>query len=115
MSARVRVCPRRRLTEGVQVASLPNDELGRPREALVLLDRSGAVRAYLNRCRHLPIPLDGGSRKFLTDDGEHLICGTHGARYRRDDGLCIEGPCAGASLHAIRVHVGDDDWVELEL
>ena len=87
----------------VLVVALPRGEDRRPREALVLLGSDGEPRAYLNRCRHLPIPLDAGSREFLTHDGEHLLCGTHGALYRRDDGLCIAGPCVHLALDKITI------------
>lgn len=87
---------------------------GTPREALVLLDDGEQVRAYLNRCRHLPIPIDGGTRRFLDDDERHLICRTHGALYRREDGYCVSGPCRGLSLHPIRFEIDDEGiiWVE---
>jgi nitrite reductase/ring-hydroxylating ferredoxin subunit len=89
--------------EGVLVVPLAPDMSGRPREAIVVLDGEGAPRAYMNLCRHLPIPLDGGSRQFLIDG--QLQCGTHGARYRLHDGLCVSGPCRGASLFALAVEV----------
>ncbi len=82
----------------VRVAPLPPPKQGPPREALVLRDHGGALRVYLNRCQHLPIPLDGGSRRFLSADGGHLECGTHGALYRMEDGYCVDGPCEGDSL-----------------
>jgi nitrite reductase/ring-hydroxylating ferredoxin subunit len=76
---------------------------GRPREAIVLLDEADQVRAYLNECRHLPIPLDAGSRQFFVF-GE-LQCATHGARYRLRDGFCVAGPCRGASLFTVPVEI----------
>lgn len=88
------------------VVTLPRDaKTGRPREALVVVDPYGAVRAYLNICQHIPIPLDGGSREFFDASGTHLRCGTHGALYRREDGYCFVGPCRGTSLRAIAVEV----------
>jgi nitrite reductase/ring-hydroxylating ferredoxin subunit len=42
----------------VRVVKLPPEHGRYPREALVLRDRNGVLRAYLNRCQHLPIPLD---------------------------------------------------------
>ena len=87
----------------VRVVRLPRGPDGLPRGALLLRDHGGTLRAYLNRCRHLPIPIDGGSRRFLTADAQHLLCGTHGARYRLEDGHCVHGPCVGLSLHAIAV------------
>lgn len=82
---------------------LAPDALGRPREAVIVCDEQGLPRAYLNLCRHLPIPLDSGSRRFLSDG--LLQCATHGARYRRSDGLCIAGPCRGASLYVLATEV----------
>jgi nitrite reductase/ring-hydroxylating ferredoxin subunit len=96
---RVRACTREELAGGVVLpVALPRGNDRRPREALVLLGHDGEPRAYLNRCRHLPIPIDSGSRQFLTDDRNYLLCGTHGALYRRDDGMCIAGPCLHLAL-----------------
>lgn len=91
-----------------------HDSEGRPREVLVLATPDGEPRAYLNRCRHLPIPLDGGSREFLTDDGTHLRCGTHGAIYRLDDGYCVEGPCEGTWLERVPLRIDDEGFVVLD-
>ena len=76
---------------------------GMRREALVLRDERGDVRAFRNLCKHLPILLDAGSRRYLTPDGTALFCATHGARYRLEDGLCVHGPCKGASLDAVPI------------
>lgn len=92
-------------SQAVVVVVMPPDERGRPREALVLLDHEGAPRAYINRCKHVPIPLDGGSRQFFSSDKQDLLCGTHGARYRLHDGFCTKGPCRGERLDALRLRV----------
>jgi nitrite reductase/ring-hydroxylating ferredoxin subunit len=86
---------------------LAPDEHGRPREALVLLDGQRIARAYLNQCRHLPIPLDAASRDFLRDG--QLQCATHGARYRIEDGVCVAGPCRGSALLALPLIVQGTD------
>lgn len=100
----VRVGARNEIRAGeVTVVALPRGADRRPREALVLLGSDGEPRAYLNRCRHLPIPLDAGSRRFLAEDGEHLLCGTHGALYRQDDGVCVAGPCLHLALEALPI------------
>ena len=102
MSFLIKVCRTDELRVGdIKVVSLGTDEQGLPFQAMVLRDQSGAIRAYRNFCRHLPVPLDGGSRRFLTDDRAHLVCRTHGATYRLQDGYCIEGPCKGMSLFAL--------------
>lgn len=98
------------LTEGmVRAVHLPRGEDKRPREALIVLGSDGRPRAYLNRCRHLPIPIDSGSRRFLTLDRKHLLCGTHGALYRFDDGVCIQGPCMHLALEALAVEEQDGE------
>ncbi len=113
MTSWLRVAPLAELTPGVvRAVPLSRDAAGRPREGLVLLGEDGEPRAYLNRCQHLPIPLDGGSRVFLDVLGTHLRCGTHGALYRVTDGVCVEGPCPGKVLPALALRVSDG-WVEV--
>lgn len=67
----------------------------------------GALHAYRNQCRHVPLTLDYGDGDFFTDDGTHLLCRNHGAIYEPDTGLCVAGPCAGAALFSIPVEVRD--------
>jgi nitrite reductase/ring-hydroxylating ferredoxin subunit len=84
---------------------------GRPRSAIVVLDDAGVPRGYLNECRHVPIPLDGGSGYVLDHSKRFLLCGTHGALYEKRTGLCVTGPCRGASLVRMELEVGDDGVV----
>ena len=106
----VRVCREEELGAGeVKTALLGHDREGRPIEAMILRDERGRIVAYRNLCRHLPVPLDGGTGDLLSDDGLHLICATHGATYRLGDGHCIDGPCEGMSLHRLRVYRRDGD------
>lgn len=115
MSSRVHVCAARELGSGdVRVVPLGHEASGLPREVLVLRDRAGRVRAYRNLCKHLPIPLDSGGRRFLAHDGTHLLCRTHGATYRPEDGRCVSGPCEGALLDAFEVEeTGGDIYVRV--
>lgn len=100
----INVCARGALRTGEVVAvALPKGHDGKPREGLVLLGSDGEPRAYLNRCRHLPVPIDGGSKQYLTRGGEYLLCGLHGALYRLDDGVCIAGPCLHLALEKLTV------------
>ncbi|MGB8223355.1 MAG: Rieske (2Fe-2S) protein [Polyangiales bacterium] len=87
----------------VRTAQLGCDDDGLPIFAMLLRDQRGAIVAYRNLCRHLPVPLDGGTGELLSDDGAHLVCGTHGATYRVLDGYCVEGPCEGLALHRLFV------------
>lgn len=71
-------------------------------EAFVVRYRS-QVRAYLNLCRHRPMPLDMNDSRFFSLDGHHLVCSTHGAHFRADNGLCVLGPCPGQKLEPVAV------------
>lgn len=108
--AEVWICAVDELEAGiVRTAHLGHDDSGLPIMALVLRDSDGTIRAYRNLCRHLPVPLDGGTGELLSEDGAHLICGTHGATYRLVDGYCVEGPCEGLALHGLRCREQDGD------
>ncbi len=70
-----------------------------------VVNHEGRFYAYVNRCAHVGTPLDLWPNEFFTDDGRHLICATHGAVYLPETGLCVAGPCPGASLTSLPVAV----------
>jgi len=79
----------------------PFDEQG-----IVLRTVGGEVRAYKNECRHLPMPLDDRDPGEIWDEhGRYLVCNSHGARYRPEDGRCVSGPCEGSHLKRLPVVV----------
>lgn len=82
-------------------------------EFVVVLDGE-TPRGYVNRCEHIPVPLDAGSRRFLDPTGRYLECRTHGALFRVEDGYCESGPCLGRSLEARPIRV-DGDLVVIDV
>ena len=58
----------------------------------------GKVKAYLNVCAHVGLPLDARRGDFWYLEGTYLGCKQHGAIFDPDDGKCLRGPCAGLSL-----------------
>ena len=74
-----------------------------------LVNDQGNYHAYVNRCRHMPTPLDFVRDEFLSDDGRYLQCYTHGALYEFATGECIAGPCKGESLYRLPVRVDRGD------
>jgi len=58
-----------------------------------LLCFQGELRAWRNHCPHAGSPLDWIPGQFFSDDGEQLICHTHGARFQPLSGACLSGPC----------------------
>ncbi len=67
----------------------------------------GEVVGYENVCRHIAITLDYGDGEFFDGEGTHLVCQTHGATYEPLSGLCIAGPCVGASLRKLELVLAD--------
>ncbi|HWH80122.1 MAG TPA: Rieske 2Fe-2S domain-containing protein [Candidatus Binatus sp.] len=70
-----------------------------------LVNDQGNFHAYVNRCRHMPTPLDFVRNEFLSDDGRFLQCYTHGAIYDFASGVCVSGPCKGEALYRLPVRV----------
>jgi len=75
-------------------------------EGILLKLADGQIRAYKNECRHLPMKLDDREpRDFWDPSRTHLVCNSHGARYRPEDGLCVGGPCEGSHLRSLPIVV----------
>lgn len=72
-------------------------------EAFFALRHRGRIHAYLNRCPHTGVTLNWMPDAFLDMDGYFVICSTHGALFQPHDGLCVRGPCVGASLATVSV------------
>ncbi|BDZ74523.1 hypothetical protein GCM10025856_22420 [Methylophaga marina] len=66
-----------------------------------LLKQDGEVRAYLNFCPHLGIPLNWQPDQFMSLEGTHIQCSTHGALFQLEDGYCFSGPCRGKVSHRL--------------
>ena len=69
--------------------------------------RGAAAFVYVNSCPHIGVPLDWAPDRFLTGDGQHIVCATHGAEFDIATGLCLRGPCLGDRLEAVPVEIRD--------
>ena len=67
----------------------------------------GELHAYLNRCRHIPLPMDWLDNRFFTVDEKYVVCANHGALYEPTTGECVWGPCTGARLQRVPLKVED--------
>ncbi len=63
------------------------------------------VFGYVDRCPHAGWPLAFAPDKYLTREGDLILCAGHGALFRLQDGLCIGGPCGGKRLQPWPVRV----------
>ena len=69
--------------------------------------RGERVFGYIDRCPHAGMPLAAFGDRYLTREGDLILCSTHGALFRPDDGACVAGPCEGARLAPWPVVVED--------
>jgi nitrite reductase/ring-hydroxylating ferredoxin subunit len=88
----------------VGFAASPGEFMG-----LFAVRRGEAVFVYINACPHLGVPLDWVPGRFLSADGSRIICATHGAEFRIEDGQCLHGPCLGERLEAVMIRIKDGE------
>jgi len=106
----VRICGASSLPTGTaRTFPLPDsDEQG------FLIGTPDGLRAFRNRCRHWPVPLDMDDADFWSPELGAIVCKVHGAVFRGHDGACLAGPCAGAALQSWPVAIeGEDALVDL--
>ena len=63
----------------------------------------------VNSCPHTGGPLDWVEDQFLDLDRRHILCATHGALFRIEDGHCLAGPCKGKGLTAVAIVVAEGE------
>ncbi|WP_158047828.1 Rieske (2Fe-2S) protein [Skermanella pratensis] len=77
-----------------------------PLDILVVRQGDRAV-GYVNSCPHARSPLDWTPDRFMSLDGRHIQCATHGALFEISTGLCVSGPCVGKFLARVAVTTKD--------
>lgn len=71
--------------------------------------RGDTVNGFIDRCPHAGMPLALFEDHYLTREKDLILCSSHGALFRPDNGLCIGGPCAGRSLWPWPVEVAGEE------
>ena len=72
-----------------------------------VVNHDGTYHAYVNSCPHVGTPLEWEPDEFMDRDGRHLVCSTHGALFRVEDGVCVAGPCQGDQLEPFPIALRD--------
>ncbi|MGQ9425783.1 Rieske (2Fe-2S) protein [Gilvimarinus sp. F26214L] len=72
---------------------------------LFAVKKRGRIFLYHNRCPHRGLPLNWLPDRFLDRDAELILCSSHGALFKIEDGLCVAGPCPGTRLESL-------PWIE---
>ncbi|MDQ7000843.1 MAG: Rieske 2Fe-2S domain-containing protein [Mariprofundus sp.] len=72
---------------------LPDGQTIALQEQGFVLCFQGELRAWRNHCPHAGSPLDWIPGQFFSEDGQQLVCHTHGAHFEPLSGACLSGPC----------------------
>jgi nitrite reductase/ring-hydroxylating ferredoxin subunit len=70
--------------------------------------KDGALIGYVDSCPHAGSPMANPLGRYLTREGDLILCAAHGALFRIGDGLATSGPCAGDRLTPWPVEVAGD-------
>ena len=103
-----------RLDELAQGQARGFDPLQRGRDSVFALVHEGQVRIYRNSCPHLDVRLEYRKDRFLSADGQLIVCYAHGAQFLPSTGECVYGPCLGQTLEALRWRV-EEGWLVLQM
>lgn len=104
------LCPQHTLAEGCARGFDPYDE---GRDTVLVLRWQGELKAWLNRCPHLDVPMQYRKDRFMSADRQHIVCFAHGALFMPGSGLCVLGPCLGQALRPQHLCVDEqgDVWL----
>lgn len=82
-------------------------ELGGERKQVFVVRSDDRVRAYVNSCPHVGVPLEMEPDRYLDLTGTEIMCSVHAARFDLMSGQCTWGPCRGRKLVSVAVKVAD--------
>ena len=97
----VLLCHEHHLQEG---QALGFDPWQQGRDTVLALKWKGQIKAYRNLCPHLDVAMQYRKDRFMSGDGQHIVCFAHGALFDPADGNCLLGPCLGQALQALVIH-----------
>ncbi len=99
------LCPASDIPPGSTAAFPPH--AGAPHGLFAVHHFRDGIVVYVNACPHLGVPLDWLPGQFLNLDGTRIMCATHGAEFRINDGMCVRGPCRGDALTKVPSTIED--------
>lgn len=76
--------------------------------SLMLQKKNSEYIAFKNFCPHQGRRMNYSLGQFLTTKEGNLVCPAHGAEFKPDNGLCINGPCLGQSLEPVHIQLNEE-------
>lgn len=98
------ICERAALSDGGPAVRFEIERAGQ-RIPCIAIAFDGVAFAYRNHCPHRGTELDWQPGEVFDESGLYLVCATHGAVFDPATGVCVGGPCHGASLSRIQINV----------
>lgn len=91
------------IPDGGSLGLAPNP---RGRDQILLVRKGSRVFGYVNNCPHYDrAPMGWRKDEFLNGDRSLIMCASHGALFRIEDGVCVLGPCIGQALQPVPLRV----------
>jgi nitrite reductase/ring-hydroxylating ferredoxin subunit len=84
-----------------------------PAIEIFVVRQANSFFAYINSCPHTGVTLNWQKDEFFDLQNQYIQCSMHGALFRKTDGYCIYGPCAGQSLKTVPIEVSNDELFAL--
>ena len=85
-------------------------------KSILAVKKDGILAIYHNNCPHLGVPMNMEPDRFLDVEKNFIMCSTHGALFKIDDGECVHGPCLGQSLTQIPYEIrGEEVFISNDL
>jgi len=78
-------------------------------QSLLVVKKDGLLSVFVNSCPHLGVPMNMEPDRFLDSEKNFIMCSTHGALFKIDDGECVHGPCLGENLTPVNHEVRDEE------
>jgi nitrite reductase/ring-hydroxylating ferredoxin subunit len=103
-----------RMDELVEGQARGFDPWQRGKDSVFAVVHEGQVRIYRNSCPHLDVRLEYRKDRFLSADGQLIVCYAHGAQFLPSTGECVYGPCLGQRLEALPWRV-QEGWLVLQM
>lgn len=75
---------------------------------LIVFSMNQHCMVFLNSCPHTGVRLDWRPDDFLDHSKTYFQCSMHAALFKTTDGMCVEGPCLGASLIQLDSFIEDE-------
>ena len=105
MGSKVKICNLDQIADGSSDGFVVDTDDGRC--GIMIVRIGDVVVSYVNSCPHVGTPLEIRPGRFLDQNGEYILCSTHGALFQVHDGLCIAGPCVNDRLIPVELEISD--------